>query len=95
MPGSDAMTGLLFSYLNIEARIPCAHPIWTTRRIGGEALSSPEVRRHGFGDRSPLDCAREASGVLDPPPIRAAQSTIKHLPKDAVGCRFEAISTAS
>ena len=38
MRGSDAMTGSLFSYVDIEARIPAKHPIRTIRRIVNEVL---------------------------------------------------------
>jgi transposase len=38
MRGSDAMTGSLFSYVDIEARIPAKHPMRTIRRIVNEVL---------------------------------------------------------
>jgi transposase len=38
MRGSDAMTGSLFSYVDIEARIPAKHPLRTIRRIVNEVL---------------------------------------------------------
>ena len=39
MRGSDAMAGSLFSYVDIEARIPANHPIRTIRRIVNEVLT--------------------------------------------------------
>jgi transposase len=39
MRGSDAMTGSMFSYVNIEARIPANHPIRIIRRIVNEVLA--------------------------------------------------------
>lgn len=38
MRGSDAMTGSLFSYVDIETRVPAKHPIRTIRRIVNEVL---------------------------------------------------------
>jgi hypothetical protein len=39
MRGSDAMTGSLFSYVDIEARIPANHPVRPIRRIVNEVLT--------------------------------------------------------
>jgi transposase len=39
MRGSDGVTGSLFSYVDIEARIPSGHPIRTIRRIVNEVLA--------------------------------------------------------
>ena len=39
MRGSDAMTGSLFSYVDIEGRIPTAHPIRIIGRIVNEVLA--------------------------------------------------------
>jgi transposase len=38
MRGSDAKTGSMFSYVDVEARIPTKHPIRTIRRIVNEVL---------------------------------------------------------
>jgi hypothetical protein len=38
MRGSDATTGSMFSYVDIEARVPPQHPIRTIRRIVNEVL---------------------------------------------------------
>jgi|SRR5262245_14586369 len=38
MRGSDATTGAMFSYVDIEARIPAKHPIRVIRRIVNEVL---------------------------------------------------------
>jgi transposase len=39
MRGSDAMTGSLLSYVDIEARIPANHPVRPIRRIVNEVLT--------------------------------------------------------
>lgn len=39
MRGSDAMTGSMFSYVDIETRIPASHPIRLIRRIVNEVLA--------------------------------------------------------
>ena len=39
MRGSDEVTGALFSYVDIEARIPAEHPIRMIRRIVNEVLA--------------------------------------------------------
>jgi len=38
MRGSDATTGAMFSYVDIEARVPAKHPIRTIRRIVNAVL---------------------------------------------------------
>jgi transposase-like protein DUF772 len=67
MRGLDAMSGSLFSYVDIEARIPTGHPIRIMRRIVNEVLAGRcRARSDVLGDRSPLHCAREASAGLAP-----------------------------
>jgi transposase len=39
MRGSDAATGAMFSYVDIEARVPAKHPIRVIRRIVNEVLA--------------------------------------------------------
>src|SRR5262245_59322019 len=39
MRGSDAVTGAMFSYVDIEARVPAKHPIRVIRRIVNEVLA--------------------------------------------------------
>ena len=38
MRGEDSQTGLLFSYVSCEARVPADHPLRTIRAIIDEAL---------------------------------------------------------
>jgi transposase len=40
MRGSDKISGSLFSYVDVEARIPAQHPLRTIRRIVNEVLAS-------------------------------------------------------
>ena len=40
MRGSDARSGSLFSYVDVEARIPAKHPLRVIREIANDALSS-------------------------------------------------------
>jgi transposase len=47
MRGSDKTSGSLFSYVDVEARIPAKHPLRTIRRIVNEVLASldPELAK--------------------------------------------------
>ena len=47
MRGSDAASGALFSYVDMEARVPATHPLRTIRTIVNEVLthSIPSSRR--------------------------------------------------
>ena len=47
MRGSDERSGALFSYVDLEARVPAAHPLRTIRVIVNEALAelSPTFTR--------------------------------------------------
>ena len=40
MRGSDAASGALFSYVDMEARVPVAHPLRTIRTIVNEVLDA-------------------------------------------------------
>jgi transposase len=40
MRGTDEMSGSLFSYVDLEARIPARHPLRTIRRVVNDALAS-------------------------------------------------------
>jgi transposase len=40
MRGTDEASGSLFSYVDLEARIPARHPLHTIRQVVNEALSS-------------------------------------------------------
>lgn len=40
MRGADEMSGSLFSYVDLEARIPARHPLRTIRQVVNEALAS-------------------------------------------------------
>ncbi|SFP02671.1 hypothetical protein SAMN04244567_03646 [Paracoccus pantotrophus] len=37
MRGADAASGSLFSYVDLEARIPAGHPLRTIRQVVNEA----------------------------------------------------------
>ena len=39
MRGSDAASGALFSYVDMEARVPATHPLRTIRTIVNEVLA--------------------------------------------------------
>jgi hypothetical protein len=79
MRGADETSGSLFSYVDLEARIPARHPLRTIRQVVNEALASLdaefEALLHGF--RSSLYCARAADPGEPAPdtvlgPLRAA-----------------------
>ena len=40
MRGSDKTSGSLFSYVDVEARIPAKHPLRTIRQIVNEVMVS-------------------------------------------------------
>ena len=40
MRGSDAASGALFSYVDMEARVPVAHPLRTIQTIVNEVLDA-------------------------------------------------------
>ncbi|TFL15903.1 IS5/IS1182 family transposase, partial [Jannaschia formosa] len=40
MRGTDRTTGSLFSYVELEERIPGGHPLRTIRRVVNDALAS-------------------------------------------------------
>ena len=40
MRGTDRATGLLFSYVDLEERIPLRHPLWKIRQVVNDALAS-------------------------------------------------------
>ena len=40
MRGTDEASGSLFSYVDLEARIPARHPLRTIRQVVNEALAS-------------------------------------------------------
>ena len=57
MRGTDETSGSLFSYVDLEARIPARHPLRKIRQVVNEALAS-------------LDPAGTADpGELDPDPV--------------------------
>ena len=39
MRGTDEMTGALFSYVDLEERVPAGHPLRMIRRIVNDALA--------------------------------------------------------
>jgi hypothetical protein len=40
MRGADETSGSLFSYVDLEARIPARHPLRTIRQVVNQALAS-------------------------------------------------------
>ena len=53
MRGADETSGSLFSYVDLEARIPARHPLRTIRQVVNEALASLDAEFEalytGFG----------------------------------------------
>ena len=43
MRGSDAASGSLFSYVDMEARVPATHPLRTIRTIVNEVLAALDI----------------------------------------------------
>jgi hypothetical protein len=78
MRGSDAMTGSLFSYVDIEARILANHPIRTIRRIVNEVLTGLDGEFAAIYSGTavpqlpPNDCCAARSCKLFSPSARSA-----------------------
>jgi hypothetical protein len=47
MRGSDAASGALFSYVDMEARVPATHPLRTIRTIVNEVLTALDTSASG------------------------------------------------
>jgi len=43
MRGTDEASGSLFSYVDLEDRIPARHPLGKIRQVVNEALASPQI----------------------------------------------------
>ena len=60
MRGSDKQTGSLFSYVNLEDRIPARHPLRKIKQVVNDALASLdaefEVLYTDFGRPSICSC---------------------------------------
>jgi hypothetical protein len=75
MRGSDTRTGDLFSYVDLEKRVPAKHPLRPVRRVVNDVLACPRWRffRGLCGRRPAFDTARAASagaaaaGILHDP----------------------------
>jgi hypothetical protein len=75
MRGSDVRTGELFSYVDLEERVPRNHPLRQIRRIFNEVLAAldGEFAKLYAAEGPPFDCARAATagtfvaGVLHDP----------------------------
>lgn len=75
MRGSDLISGALFSYVDLEQRVPAAHPLRTIRLVVNDVLGSLgysvryALREHRSGvDRARAAVARVAAAgiLLDP-----------------------------
>ena len=52
MRGTDGTSGALFSYVDLEARVPAPHPLRKIRRIVNEALASLDAEFEGLYGRT-------------------------------------------
>jgi transposase len=72
MRGTDEASGSLFSYVDLEARIPARHPLRMIRQVVNEALASLgaefEVLCTAFG-RPSIAPERLIRGEPDPDPV--------------------------
>ena len=65
MRGSDMRTGDLFSYVDLEQRVPANHPLRLIRRIVNEVLAALDANLQALRDRrAALDRARAAARAL-------------------------------
>ena len=58
MRGTDETTGSLFSYVDLEDRIPARHPLRKVREIVNDALTSMDVR-------DPAHCPKARHSAID------------------------------
>ena len=77
MRGEDRTVGALFSYVDIEARIPERHPLRAMRRLTDAALSEPKQPIVYWIDRSVPEKYREAAPLFPqaPPPVNTKPSS--------------------
>ena len=59
MRGADEMSGSLFSYIDLEARIPARHPLRKIRQVVNAALASLDAAFAALGDNSDTKTAVE------------------------------------
>ena len=65
MRGSDAASGSLFSYVDMEARVPVTHPLRTIRTIVNEVLAALNTSSRRF-TKAPADSRLHRSGCCAP-----------------------------
>ena len=65
MRGSDAASGALFSYVDMEARVPATHPLRTIRTIVNEVLDAPDTEFEVLYE-VPADSRLRRSGCFAP-----------------------------
>ena len=65
MRGSDAASGALFSYVDMEARVPATHPLRTIRTIVNEVLAALDTESRRFMKAS-ADSRLRRSGCCAP-----------------------------
>jgi hypothetical protein len=64
--GSDAASGSLFSYVDMEERVPATHPLRTIRTIVNEVLAALDIEFEGAlpGHSTTIDRAGAAAARL-------------------------------
>ena len=67
MRGSDAASGALFSYVDMEARVPVAHPLRTIRTIVNEVLNALDTE---------FEALYEGTGRLSVAPERLLRASL-------------------
>jgi transposase len=67
MRGSDAASGALFSYVDMEARVPVAHPLRTIRTIVNEVLDALDTE---------FEALYEGTGRLSVAPERLLRASL-------------------
>ena len=77
MRGTDERSGSLFSYVDLEARVPKDHPLRAIREIANGALSGPECGLCGD--------VRAAGSALDPAGEAAAGIAVAGVLYDPLG----------
>ena len=77
MRGSDERSGSLFSYVDIEERIPASHPLRVIRAIVNEALAALDAEfaeLYADDGRPSIPPERLLRAMLLKPSIRSARS---------------------
>ena len=64
MRGADETSGSLFSYVDLEARIPARHPLRQIRRVVNDALARALLQKGGLRREGPFPLQVQATRTI-------------------------------